>query len=526
MPAFRSYVKHVFGGGWATDFGPSAPVVPDQTGTVIIPFLTNAENVLYELDGGPRKSPGTTNVNATALNSGAIVRGLYDFWRMGTVGSPTQKRIAVAGDSVYADSADGIFSSLASGKATTAVWQFSTFDDFLIIANDAVADVPMSYDGTTFQSLAGSPPNFAFSVKHQNYQFAAGVAAAPSLLYYSNSLNPESWTGGTSGSISIDPDDGDRITAIISHKNELWVFKGPHKGSIHRITGTSSSTWARETFIEGVGCVGPNAVFRYGDDLGFMWSDGSIRTLSSTAAFGDMIESALTFPINSWLLDHLTFNQLKRVSVVNDPGSGRAYAALPINSSVTPNAILVLDYRFAPARLSLLNAYSAVSMAAGLDPGNQLKPILLFGGSDGIVRRAGQPTRTVNSTAITYYVTTPAFDYGAPQQMKTLDAASVGIYPRNNASFTFGWTRDENAEQTASVSQGGTAVLGTASANQFTLNTSTLGGASFVNKWFQTEEGGEFRSISFKLQDANNNVDLEVHTIGAFIEPGAESHEN
>ena len=526
MPSFRPYIKHTFGGGWATDFGPNAEVVPDQSGRVIVPFLTTAENVLYELDGGPHKSPGTVNVNSTALNSGASVRGLYDFWRMGTAGSPSQKRIAVAGSIIYADAADGTFSSIKTGVQTTAVWHFSTFDDFLIIANDAAADVPMSYDGTTFQNLAGSPPNFAFSAKHHNYMFAAGVNTAPSTLYYSSSVNPEEWTGGTSGSIQIDPDDGDKITGLISHKNELWVFKGPHKGSIHRITGTSSSTWARETFIQGVGGVGPNSIFRFGDDIAFMWSDGSIRSLSATAAFGDMTESAMTFPINSWLLDHLTFNSLKRVIAVTDPGSGRAYVSVPINSSTTPNAILVLDYRFTPSRISLLNAYNAVSMCGGLDPANQLKPVLLFGGSDGYVRRAGQPTRTVNATAISYLVTTPAFDYGAPHQLKTFEAGSVGIFPRSNSSFTFGWTRDGNVEQTTSIAQGGTGVLGTAAANQFTLDTSTLGGSQFVDKWFSAEEGGDFRTISYKFQDTNNNVDFEVHSFGSFIKPSGESLEN
>ena len=78
--------------------------------------------------------------------------------------------------------------------------------------------------------------------------------------------------------LDIDPGDGDRITGLVSHKNELWVFKGPHKGSIHRITGTSNSDWARTTFIEGVGAVWQNSIFRFGDDIGFLWSDGSPRT--------------------------------------------------------------------------------------------------------------------------------------------------------------------------------------------------------------------------------------------------------
>ena len=526
MPSFSPYIKHIFGGGWATDFGPSTSAAPDPTGMLAVPFLTQAENVLYELDGGPHKSPGTANMNSSALNSGASIRGLYDFWRMGTAGSPSQRRIAVAGNTIYADNADGTFSSIGTGFQTTAVWSFATFDDFLIIANDASADVPRSWDGTTFQNLAGSPPNFAFSVKHQNYHFASGVIANPSTLYYSSSLDPETWSGGTSGSIQIDPDDGDRITGIISHKNELWVFKGPHKGSIHRITGTSNSTWARETFVEGVGAAAHNSIFRYGDDIAFMWIDGSVRTLSTTAAFGDMIESALTYPIHSWLQEHLTFNQLHRVITTNDPGSGRAYIAIPTNSSTVNDALIVLDYRFSPVRISYLSAYDVVSIAPVLDAASSLRPILMFGGSDGFVRRFNQSTRTTAGAGIAARVDTPYLDYGASHQMKTLTAASVGIAPKNNASFTVGWTRDDNAEQTMSVAQEGSDVLGTASANQFTLNTSTLGGARFVDKWFETEEGGEFRSVAYSFRDANNNTDLEIHSFGAFMEPGAESTEN
>lgn len=526
MPSFRPYIKHIFAGGWATDFGPSATVSPDQTGMLPIPFLTQAENVLYELDGGPHKSPGTSNMNSSALNSGASIRGLYDFWRMGTAGTPSQRRIAVAGSIIYSDNADGTFSSIKTGVQTTAVWSFATFDDFLIIANDASADVPMSYDGTTFQNLAGSPPNFSFSVKHQNYHFAAGVIANPSTLYYSSSLNPEEWSGGTSGSIQIDPNDGDRITGLISHRNELWVFKGPHKGSIHRITGTSNSTWARETFVEGVGAVAHNSIFRYGDDIAFMWIDGSIRTLSTTAAFGDMVESALTYPVHTWLQEHLTFNNLHRVIATNDPGSGRAYIAIPTNSSTSNDAMLVLDYRFSPVRISLLTAYDCVSIAPVLDAAASLRPILMLGGSDGFVRRFNQSTRTTAGTAISSRVDTPYLDYGVSHQMKTLNAASVGLAPHNDASFTFGWTRDNNAEQTMSVAQEGTDVLGTAAANQFTLNTSTLGGARFVDKWFSLEEGGEFRTIAYSFRDINNNADFEMHHFGAFIEPGAESMEN
>jgi hypothetical protein len=66
--------RHFFGGGWATDFGPTVDVSPDQSGKVMIPFLTDAENCLYELDGAPHKIGGASKVNSF----GARVRGRGD----------------------------------------------------------------------------------------------------------------------------------------------------------------------------------------------------------------------------------------------------------------------------------------------------------------------------------------------------------------------------------------------------------------------------------------------------------------
>ena len=59
----------------------------------------------------------------------------------------------------------------------------------------------------------------------------------------------------------------------------------------------------------------------------------------------------------------------------------------------------------------------------------------------------------------------------------------------------------------------------------FTLGTSTLGGARYVQK-YTDEVNGEFRAIQYQITDAINNSDLEVHSIGAGIVIGGESTEN
>src|SRR6185436_3786317 len=94
MPLNSSkWVTHMFAGGMATDFGPTAYGSFDQSNQYRVPFLVDARNTVYEFDGGVHKAPGTDNLNASALESGAAIRGLFDYWHQGTTDSPAQRRI-------------------------------------------------------------------------------------------------------------------------------------------------------------------------------------------------------------------------------------------------------------------------------------------------------------------------------------------------------------------------------------------------------------------------------------------------
>jgi hypothetical protein len=525
-------IRHLFGGGWATDFGPTVDVAPDSSGKVVIPFLTDAEDCLFELNGGPHKIGGTSKGNSSAVASGAAVTGVYDYWRQGTGGSPARRRILHAGTVAMADNDDFSYANIFTGLALNAVPSYCTFDDLLLISSDAAADTPKSWDQTTAQDLAGSPPRFSFCVAHKNRAWAAGNYSAPSRLYYSANTDPEDWVGAGSGSIDIDPSDGDMITGLVSHKDELIVFKGPNKGSIHRITGSSptgSDAFARKNFVKGLGACWHNAIFSFADDIGFVSQYGSVHSLSSTAAYGDFFEASLSRPINiGWIREHLNYNRLRNIWTATDPISGLVYITASWDASSTNNKVLVMDYRGAPnnIRWSKINSYAAASLGAFVDTNGVRR--VLAGGNDGYVRRLNITDRSIDgSTSLSYKVTTPFMNYGDPGTMKTPEWGSIGLAPKGNFNFTFGWTRDGSAQQTVTVAQGGAAVLGTASSNQFTLDTSTLGGSQYVDRYHQfNEEGGEFRSIQYQITDATLNQDIEVHAITAGIHIDAMNTEN
>ncbi len=454
-----------------------------------------------------------------------------DYWQTGTSVSPVQERVIHAGAVILKDDADGSFTNLFTGLESGAIPSYSLFDDILIISSDSTTDVPKSWDQTTAQDLAGTPPNFAFSATHHNRSWAAGDAANPSKLYFSVGFDPEDWVGAGSGDILIDPDDGDSITGIISHKNELWVFKGPHKGSIHRITGTAPTgddSFARKIFVRGLGAVSHNTIFRFGDDIGFMWSDGSIRSLKSTASFGDFNEAALSRDIQTEILTNTNFSRLKQAWAINDESNGIVLISLTAAAAIVNNKILMMDYRFRPVRWAIWTDFDATALAVVIDPGNSDFPTAMMGSSDGFVKKLNQSTRSIDgNTAISGIVTTPFIHYGVPIVFKTLAGASIGFRPKGNYDITFTWRRDTNAAQTKAISQsGGSDVLGPDGANVFTLGTSTLGGNVFLDIYTDTEEGGEFRSIQYEFSNFVLNQDFEIHTFSAIIEPGSWSTEN
>jgi len=530
MTSRRSFIRHVFAGGWATDLGLTIESAADDLGRVNIPFLINAENVEYDLDGGPRKIGGATKLNSVTVESGEEIRGLYDYWRQGTGGSPTQKRVIHAGTKILKEDVDGMFDDLFTGLENGAVPAYEAFDDILVIASDSNTDVPKSWDQTTAQNLAGTPPNFAFMKTHKNRMWAAGVAATPSRLHYSVLLDPEDWVGSGSGTIDIDPGDGDRITALISFKDDLWVFKGPYKGSIHRITGsapTGTDAFARKTFIRGIGCVAHNSVFSFKDDIGFMWSDGTIHSLKATSAFGDYNETALTREIDTYIRQNVNTSRLNQVWAVTDQRRGIVLITLPVNSSTTNNQILMLDYRFERIRWASWPAFGCASLASIIDSQSNDEREIFGGFNDGFVRKLNRATKSIDDiTALSALVTVPYIFYGSQVDLKTINAVSVGIKPQGNYNLAFRWRRDDNAQQSVNISQGGGAFLSPSDTDEFTLGTSALGGAQFIDRFAELAEGGTFRTIQFEMTNSGVNEGMEIHSVSADIGPAGKSFEN
>lgn len=525
MPLQSSrWITHRFAGGWATDYGPTVYNSPGQDGSMQIPFLRDAQNIVYEFDGGVHKAPGTRRLNSSALESGSPIRGIFDYWKQGVADSPIQRRVIHVGDEIQYDQADGVFLTMFSGVDSSSIPQYSQFDDLMIIASSAASDLPRSWDGTTAQNLAGTPPSFSFSVPHKNHQFAAGVFANPSRLYYSVPLNPEDWTGVGSGSIDIDPGDGDMITGIISHKDNLWVFKGPNKGSIHRISGSVAADWAKTPFIQGLPVAWIHSIFKFGDDIGFITTNGSVHSLKATAAYGDYNQAWLSYPIHKYMQESLNNSRARYFCAATDPNRGQVWIGITPSGQQTNTRYLIMDYRFLTQeepypRWSYWDsrAFACISLVRDTQ-----RPKLMAGGYDGYVYKLDQLARLDTDRAINMRVETPSMTYGEEWLLKNLSNAGVSLNAWNDNPVNLEWILDGVTSQDASVTQGATGAL----YDYGLFDTAVFGGQAFLPRFFGIENGGDFRSIAYVFTDTASDSDLEIHSFMAKITPCGESEEN
>lgn len=527
MTTRSTFVRHLIGGGWATDFGGRAQLAFSGN-TATFPFLSDVDNIVYKLDGSIGKPGGTAKLNSTAFQSGADIKGMFDFWIRGTAASPAQHRIIHVDTVVKKDDGDGSFTNLKTGLQAGKMPDYTVFEDLLIWASNSTTDVPQSWDGSTQQDLAGSPANFAFSVVWKGRLWSAGNAALPSRLSYTGRFAPTNHTAGGSGDLNINPDDGDVITGLKVWKDRLWIFKGSVKGSIHILSGsapTGTDPFRIDPFQEGVGAVNHQSIFSFGDDVGFMWSDGSVYSLKNISSEGLFENATITFPIQDWIDKNLQADLLDQCWAASLPDKGMVLFGVAKKGATKNNLIIGFDFRFNPVRWFKWSSFKnmATAIATMLDPNDNNKRIFILGGNDGFVRKAFRTTKTLDDgTTINQTFTTPYTDYGIPETIKTITAASVGAKVVSDASFIFQYQRDNKAAKTKSITiSTNTAQLATSlNGTDFILGTHTLGGDSFVDKFFDLEEGGDFRSIRYTISNNIAGSSIDVDDFGALIEPG------
>lgn len=314
------------------------------------------------------------------------------------------------------------------------------------------------------------------------------------------------------------------ITGLLSWKNELVIFKGPNKLSIHRLSGSTPSDFVRSPWITGISAAWQNSIFPMGDDFGFISPRGTVHSLKATSNYGDYTQTYLSYPINTFCREDLNHNKSRYWWAATDSLHGYSLISVTRSGQTSNDRVLMLDWRFMAQgeqwpRWSLWDFGSFASMCQAIDTNN--RPRIFAGAYDGYVYKLDQTTRTHNNTSINYNWATPFLSYGGEYYLKVINAISIGIAPKNGNPVTVGWTRDDNAQQTTTISQSSGAAL-----DAFVLDTDVLGGSSFQPRFTELEGGGEFRAIQYEITENALASDVEIHNLGASLTFSGYSTEN
>ena len=240
------------------------------------------QNFEPSISGGYRRINGTTKYNSTIVPQ---VSASTERIQMSAIFNDI---IVVArGGTVLTGTTSGSWTSRATSKGTSNTYDFDRFNfdgnDKIIIATGEAAAFTLntSYSEDIINATGGgtAPTNPKFVKSFANHMFYGGMSNATSTLQFSGPYTEDDFdTGG--GTIIM----GDVITGMKVFRDELFIFC---ESSIYKITGTSSSNFAKAEVAKGIGTLAHHSIQEIGGDIIFLAADG-IRTIAGTARIGDV----------------------------------------------------------------------------------------------------------------------------------------------------------------------------------------------------------------------------------------------
>lgn len=158
----------------------------------------------------------------------------------------------------------------------------------------------LSGDGATATALATPPADWATAPPtcgaiHEGRLWASGSKVGDThRVYYSTTGNHEDFTGAGSGSLSIFPGEGEKITSIMSYRGYLLVWKYPVGIYYIDTTDPTVTNWKIKRLTADAGGVSPTGMCTVENDIVFMNYRGQLFTLSPTQDFGSLSLTNLT----------------------------------------------------------------------------------------------------------------------------------------------------------------------------------------------------------------------------------------
>ena len=345
------------------------------------------------------KRLGTTRYNATAYTGSTAFTMLEDFWRHGTGLAPTQKFVGHTGTSLVKDDLDGVWDELLASWGAATTDQNVCFAQGYAVFSTSNNDIPQIWNqtGATAALNGGGLPRFTAAIYDLRRLWTVGETSP-----LSGSANPSRSTVSVAGDITdfsaadatnfiFDEDDGDRLIAVAPFLKSRYYFKGPNRGSLHRVSGTTPTTFVKERMASGIiyGAVAFKSVIPTPNDI-YWVSPVGIHSLSATQKYGDTQTAFLSYPIQDQF-QGLNFARLNQIHGFYHPLYNILGWSIPTGSSTTNDSLFVYDLATGYWSVWYFSNFDVGAMMIARTPTTAI-PRLYLGGYDGFVRAGDQTT--------------------------------------------------------------------------------------------------------------------------------------
>jgi hypothetical protein len=341
-------------------------------------WLTSAENIVLRESGRISFRKG---LKQKVVPTGTAIASLVEHNDQGT-----NKIFASHGTSIYTIDFTSPNAAFPTGdddtKHTVANssgdWQFVNFNDRLHCFHTGV--VPQRYDGSLGSGVkwtahATDPASIvtlfdpSCGMGYYGRIWCGGVAEANDVVYYSNLLDGDDWTGGDTGLIDLSKVWGtDEIVALAPFYGKLVIF-GKNNIVVYNSPETVGAL-AVDEVIRGIGCVSRDSVQAIGDDLVFLSATG-LRSLYRTTEKDKLPLTDLSVNIKDTLIRNIgQSTDVKSVYVENEGVYIMSFVDKNINyvfdfKHITPNEVPRIttwsfDLDREPASMAYTKLYSGL----------------------------------------------------------------------------------------------------------------------------------------------------------------------
>ena len=462
-------------------------------------FAETADNAIIDRQGrlASRQGNNVLTTNKTALGTDYIhnIHEFYDSAGNEEILSTGNNKV-MKGTTTLTDITPGSYTITAND------WKIVNFNDKAYFFQRGYD--PLVYDNAnglrTFTVANGGATNATFKANEVvaafGRLFIAGNATNDTVIYWSDLLNGNAFTGGSSGSIDVAkawPNGADKIVALAAHNDFLIVF-GEHSIIIYGGADSPANMTINDT-VSGVGCVDRKTVQNVGTDLLFLSDDG-VRTLGRVIQEKSLPIIDASRNVKQDLIAKIKIKTSPATSVYS-PENYFYLLGLPDS-----NLIYCFDLR---GRLEngafRVTKWPSVNFKSFARDRNG---DVYIGTVDGIGKYSGYDD---NSSSFIFRYTSPALTFGDASKNKTIKKIRPTIIGGNNSDIILSWTYDFSVQSNTSKFRVGTSTPGFYGESEYTAVEFTLGdlisrkslnctgNGSVVSVGLQTEVNGSVISL-------------------------------